>query len=55
MANQGSDPVLAEKSAKYEEKMETLIAANPDLEAALIRYNTLRAEFMAKREESDNG
>jgi len=55
VANQGSDPVLAEKSAKYQEKMETLIAANPDLEAALIRYNTLRAEFMAKREESDNG
>ena len=55
VANQGADPVLAEKSAKYEEKMETLISANPDLEAALIRYNTLRAEFVAKREESDNG
>ena len=54
VANQDADPVLAEKTAKYQEKMETLIAANPALQAALVRYNTLRAQFMAKREENDS-
>ncbi len=52
VANQGADPVLAEKTAKYQEKMETLIAANPELQAALIRYNTARADFFAEREKN---
>ena len=52
VANQSADPVLAEKTARFEEKLETLIAANPELQAALVRYNTLRAQFMAKREEN---
>ena len=52
VANQGSNPALVEKTAKFQEKMETLIAANPELQEALIRYNTLRSEFVAQREAS---
>ncbi len=54
VANQGADPVLAEKTAKFQEKLETLIAANPELQAALVRENTLRAQFMAKRKENNS-
>lgn len=50
VANQDATPVSAEKTAKFQEKMETLIAANPELQAALVQYNTLRAQFTAKRE-----
>ena len=52
IANQDAIPVPAEKTARFQEKMETLIAANPELQAALVQYNTLRAQFMAKREEN---
>ena len=52
IANQDANPVIAEKSAKFQEKLETLIAANPELQVALVRYNTARARFMAEREES---
>jgi hypothetical protein len=51
VANQDANPVMAEKTAKFQEKLETLVAANPDLQAALIRYNTARAVFLAEREE----
>lgn len=51
VANQDSNPAFAAKTAKYQEKLETLIAANPELQEALIRYNTLRAQFVAQREE----
>ncbi len=54
VANQTADPVLAEKTAKYQEKLETLIAADPELQAALVRYTTARARFMAEREENDS-
>ena len=54
VANQGASPELAEKTVKFQDKLETLIAANPELEAALIRYNTARAEFFAEREQSAN-
>lgn len=50
VANQEGNPELAKKSAIYQEKMETLIASNANLQTALIRYNTLRAEFLAERE-----
>lgn len=53
-ANQNADPILAEKTAKYEEKMGSLVDANPELQAALEKYNTLRAQFMAQREENAN-
>ena len=52
VANQDANPALAEKTAKYQENMETLIAANPDLYAALVRYDSARAQFMAEREAS---
>jgi hypothetical protein len=54
VANQDANPAMAEKTAKFQEKMETLIAANPDLQAALVRYNTARAVFLAEREERAN-
>ncbi len=50
VANQSTNPALVEKTAKFQEKMETLIAANPELQEALIRYNTLRSQFVAQRE-----
>jgi hypothetical protein len=45
---------LAQKTAKFQEKLETLVAANPDLQAALVRYNTARTVFFAEREEKSN-
>ena len=54
MANQNSDPAFAEKTARYQENLETLIAANPELHASLVEYNTQRAQFMAKRHENDS-
>ncbi len=54
VANQSANPVIAEKTVVYQEKLETLIAANPDLQAALIRYNETRAIFLAEREERAN-
>ena len=51
VANQDANPAFATKTAKYQETMETLIDANPDLMQALITYNTARADFMAEREE----
>ena len=50
VANQGSNSAFIEKTARYQEIMETLVAANPDLQEALIRYNTLRSQFVAQRE-----
>ncbi len=50
VANQSADPIIAEKTAKYQVKLETLVAANPELQTALVRYTTLRAQFMAERE-----
>jgi hypothetical protein len=51
VANQDADPVFVEKTAMFQETMETLIAANPELQAALVRYNTALARFMAVREQ----
>lgn len=52
VANQDANPALAKKTAKYQENMETLIAANPELYAALVQYDSARARFMAEREAS---
>ena len=52
MANQGAIPIPAEKTARYQEILETLIAADPELQAALVRYNTAQSSYMAKREEN---
>ena len=54
VANQNANPAFIEKTAKYEEKLQTLIAANPELQVALLRYSTARAEFTAQREEIAN-
>lgn len=51
VANQDANPVVAEKTAKFQEKMETLVAANPELMAAFVRYNEARAVYFAEREE----
>jgi hypothetical protein len=50
VANQSANPAFAEKTAKYQEKMETLVAANSELQEALIRYNTLRSQYLEQRE-----
>jgi hypothetical protein len=54
MANQDANPALVQKTAKFQEKLETLIASDPELQAALIRYNTARAVFFAEREEKSS-
>lgn len=54
VANQDADPILAEKTARYQEKMETLIASNPELQEAFVRYNDARVQFFAKREDISN-
>ncbi len=53
-ANQNVDPALAEKTAQYQEKIEVLMAANPDLQAAFDRYNAARVQFMMRGEENDS-
>ena len=45
VANQDSDAAMAEKTARFQEKLETLITANPELQTALARYNNARAQF----------
>ncbi len=50
VANQSSDPALDEKMQTYQQRMETLMAANPELQEAFARYNTARVQFFAKRE-----
>lgn len=50
VANQDTSPAMAAKTVKFQENMETLLAANQDLQLALVRYSTARARFMEKRE-----
>lgn len=50
VADQGTDPKLVEQTAIFEEKIATLVNANPDLQAAFQRYNEARVEFFAARE-----
>lgn len=54
VANQDVEAAIADKSARFQQKLETLIAANPDLEAALTRYNEARARFFAQRDANTN-
>lgn len=46
-----TDPVIADKLVTLQEKLETLVAANPELQAAMVRYNKARAQVMALDEE----
>jgi hypothetical protein len=52
VAIQNAIPVPEEKTARYQEIVETLIATDVELQTALVRYNTAQALFMAKREEN---
>ena len=54
VANQSSNPVFAEKTVKYQAHMESLVAENPELQAALGEYNSAVGQFMSKREGSSN-
>lgn len=54
VANQSSNPVFAEKSAKYQAHMESLIAENPELQVALGEYNSAVGQFMSKRDGKSN-
>ena len=54
VANQNANPAFIEKTAKYEKKMQTLIAANPELQAALVEYGAARTRFVAERGDSAN-
>jgi len=49
--NPDTDPVIADKLVELQEKLETLIVANPELQVAMARYNTARARLVALREE----
>ena len=52
IANQDSNPEFARKTAEFQQQLETLINANPDLAEALIRYNTARAAFMEREQQA---
>jgi hypothetical protein len=45
-----TDRVIADKLVTLQEKLETLVAANPELQEAMARYNTARARLMARSE-----
>lgn len=48
--NPETDPVLSAKLDELQENLESLVAANPELQAAMIRYNTARARLVARTE-----
>lgn len=50
VANQDADPTMAAKTAIFEEKLATLVNANPQLQAAFQRYNDARVQFFAARD-----
>ena len=54
VTNMDANAVLADKMAKFREKVNTLIAANPELQAAAATYNTARGRFMAQSERRAN-
>jgi len=49
--NPDTDPGIANKLVTLQEKLDTLIATNPELQVAAARYNTAQARFMALSEE----
>ena len=49
-----TDPGLAGKMVTLQERLATLVAANPDLQDKMTTYNTARAEFIARREDKSN-
>jgi hypothetical protein len=45
-----TDPVIADDMARFREKMNTLIAADPELQAAVSAFNTARARYVSVSE-----
>lgn len=45
-----TDRVIADKMVTLQDKLETLVAANPELQEAMARYNTARARLIARSE-----
>ena len=54
IANQSADSEFAAKSARFQEKLETLIDENAELAEALVKYNMARARFMEEFDETAN-
>ena len=50
--NLETDPIIADKMLKLQEKLDTLIATDPELQVATARYNTVRAQLMVRSEET---
>ena len=46
VTNLHENPIIADEMATYREKMNTLIAANPDLKAAVATFGTARTRYM---------
>jgi hypothetical protein len=46
VTNLHTNPIIANKMAKYQEIMNTLIAANPDLKAAVTTFSTARTRYI---------
>ncbi len=53
-ANMTADSALEARTVEYQAKVEELIAAHPELQAALERYNASRAQFLANRSGNDS-
>lgn len=51
-ANQDAIPIPEEKTARYQEILESLIAENTELQAALVRYSTAQTRYIEKRQEN---
>jgi len=51
VANQDANPVLAEKTKIFEEKLGMLVNTNAELQAAFLKYNEARVAFFAARED----
>ena len=47
-ANADDDPQIAAKKAVFEEKLQSYIGENPELQNAFVKYSTARAEFMKR-------
>lgn len=45
-SRQDDNPQVAAKTLQFQEKLETLVATDPELQAAFVRYSTARARFM---------
>ena len=48
--NLESDPIISAKLDKLQENLESLVAANPELQAAMVRYNKAQAQLTARTE-----